>query len=274
MASTNPTSFRAATPQAKPPSVGVPVPIARATGWFLVAPNALTMARLLLAAGFFVCLALYRFPQSRPWLLLTATGLFIAAALTDALDGYLARRWNAETTFGRIMDPFADKVLVIGAFIFLAGPNFTPPYHTFPLPWTNLSVSPVSGVDPWMVVVILARELLVTSIRGVLEGRGLSFAAGLSGKLKMILQSFAVPFVLGVLWLGTTQRSWAGMGDATEPLPVWCRVSIDVVVRFTVLVTVVSAIPYVIRGWKAARQLRSHADSAPPETLGEPDERT
>lgn len=229
--------------------------MARATGWYAHAPNALTLMRLLLAAGFFVSLALYRFPTSRPWLLLVAVLLFGAAAITDALDGYLARRWNAETAFGRIMDPFADKVLVIGAFIFLAGPNFVPPHPTLPLPWTNLSWSPVSGVDPWMVVAILARELLVTSMRGVLEARGIKFPAGISGKLKMVLQSVAVPFVLVVLWLGTSQRSWAGMGDETFPLPVWCRTSIDIVMRTTVLVTVLSAVPYLVRGWREARRL-------------------
>lgn len=229
--------------------------MAKATGWYAHAPNALTLLRLVLAAGFFLSLAFYRFPTSRPWLLLLAVVLFGAAAITDALDGYLARRWNAETAFGRIMDPFADKVLVIGAFIFLAGPNFVPHHPIFPLPRTNLTMSPVSGVDPWMVVVILARELLVTSMRGVLEARGVRFAAGISGKLKMVLQSVAVPFVLVVLWLGTTQRSWAGMGDSTMPLPAWCRVSIDVVVRLTVAATVLSALPYIVRGWREARRL-------------------
>lgn len=235
--------------------LGVPRPIARATGWYAHAPNALTLLRLVLAAGFFACLALYRFPVSRPWLLLAAGVLFIAAALTDALDGYLARRWNAVTVLGRVMDPFADKVLVLGAFVFMAGPNFAPPHPVIPLPWTTLTVSPVSGVDPWMVVVILARELLVTSIRAVLEGRGIEFSAGLSGKLKMALQASAVPVVLLVIWLGTSGRVWAAPGDQTYPLPVWCRTTIDVIVRTTVAVTVLSALPYIARGWRAARGL-------------------
>ncbi len=233
----------------------VTTPMVKATGWYAHAPNALTLLRLVLAAGFFVCLALYRFPTSRPWLLVVAAGLFIAAALTDALDGYLARRWHAETAFGRIMDPFADKVLVLGAFVFLAGPNFVGAPEGVPLPWTTLSRGPVSGVDPWMVVVIIARELLVTSMRGVLEGHGVRFGADWAGKAKMVLQSVAVPFVIVVLWLGTSQRSWAGMGDGTLPLPVWCRWSIDAMVRLTVFVTVLSAVPYVVRGWKEARKL-------------------
>lgn len=233
----------------------VTTPIVKATGWYAHAPNALTVLRLVLAAGFFVCLALYRFPSSRPWLLLLAAALFIAAALTDALDGYLARRWHAETAFGRVMDPFADKVLVLGAFVFLAGPNFLSDPESVPRRLTNLSQGPVSGVDPWMVVVILARELLVTSMRGVLESRGVRFGADWAGKAKMVLQSVAVPFVIVVLWLGTAQRSWASMDDTTMPVPQWCRWSIDAVVRLTVLVTVLSAAPYIVRGWREARGL-------------------
>ncbi len=245
------------------PRVGAPV--ARATGWYLHAPNLLTVARLVLAAGFFAGLALYRFPTSRPWVLLAAFATFILAALTDALDGYLARRWNAETVFGRVMDPFADKVLVLGAFIFLAGPNFAPKHPVFPLPWTTLTVSPVSGVDPWMVVVILARELLVTSIRAVLEARGVSFAADIFGKLKMILQATAIPAVLLLIWLGTEGRSWAASAsDTTQPLPLWCRTSIDVIVRGTVIITALSVLPYIVRGWRAARGLREPQRGARP----------
>ena len=87
-------------------------------------PNLLTMLRLVLAAVFFGMLAWYRFDDERYWILLPAIGVFIAAALTDALDGALARRWQVESKFGRIMDPFCDKVLILGALCFLAGPGF------------------------------------------------------------------------------------------------------------------------------------------------------
>ena len=85
-----------------------------------------------------------------------AVAIFLIAAVTDLLDGYLARRWKVEGVFGRVVDPFVDKVLVLGSFIFFAGGNFTS----------------ITGVVPWMVVVILARELLVTSLRGSMEGSG------------------------------------------------------------------------------------------------------
>ncbi|QYU66052.1 CDP-alcohol phosphatidyltransferase family protein [Leptolyngbya sp. 15MV] len=106
-----------------------------------VLPNAITVARLVMATGVFVLLSLQPYhararaqalhdpdlAQAAPldWLCLLAAGLFALAALSDALDGLLARRWNAITPFGRVMDPMADKILVLGAFILLAGPGFT-----------------------------------------------------------------------------------------------------------------------------------------------------
>ena len=87
----------------------------------------MAIARLVFAAAFFVCLALYRYPDRNIACANAATVLFLLGAATDALDGYLARRWGAISTFGRIMDPFCDKVLVLGAFVFLASPVFEVP---------------------------------------------------------------------------------------------------------------------------------------------------
>jgi len=156
-------------------------------------PNSLTLLRLVLAAGFFAVIGPYRFgPGAAAWPVDVAVALFVIAATTDALDGFLARRWNVVSPFGRIMDPFCDKVLVLGAFVMLAGPRFA-------LPGEDGGPGPgatATGIAPWMVVVVLARELLVTTARGYLESRGISFAAMAAGKWKMILQSVAVPVVL------------------------------------------------------------------------------
>ena len=137
-------------------------------------PNLLTMLRLVLSAAFFTILAFYRVGSDEAWLLLPAIALFITAAVTDALDGYFARRWQVESKFGRIMDPFCDKVLIIGALCFLAGPGFALPdiAEYSGIPDGNVNVS---GFYPWMVVVIIARELLVTGIRGEMEGTGHKF---------------------------------------------------------------------------------------------------
>jgi CDP-diacylglycerol---glycerol-3-phosphate 3-phosphatidyltransferase len=199
-------------------------------------PNALTLGRLALAIAFFAVLTPWRYSASAylnradpdPWLI-AATALFIIAAFTDALDGYLARKWNVVSVFGRIMDPFADKVLVIGAFIYLAGPGF------------SAGDRQVSGVYPWMAATILARELLVTSIRASFESRGVSFAASASGKLKMILQSVCVPLVLVLLNVETDPQS-----------PVLTRV-IPILTWSTVLITVWSAFPYIVRAIAMSR---------------------
>jgi CDP-diacylglycerol--glycerol-3-phosphate 3-phosphatidyltransferase len=219
--------------------------------WERAAPNLLTAARVVLAIAFFGVLVPWKYHKSTlvtgsgpdVWLLVAA-GIFVVAALTDVLDGYLARKWNAITTFGRIMDPFADKFLVIGAFVFLAGPGFA--YYgseaVLHLPGRPAPpVGSVTGVTAWMVAVILGRELLVTSIRAEVEGRGLSFAATLSGKLKMILQSVCVPAVLVLM-------NFRGEnGQAPGPI---ASNAIIAIVWATILVTAWSAVPYVTRGMR------------------------
>jgi CDP-diacylglycerol--glycerol-3-phosphate 3-phosphatidyltransferase len=190
-------------------------------------PNALTVLRLVLAAGFFAALGAFRYPeQGVAWANL-AVGLFILAAITDALDGALARRWHATSLFGRIMDPFCDKVLVLGAFVCLAGPRFVIREGVSDADAPTMA----SGVYPWMVVVVLARELLVTSFRGAAEALGLSFASRWSGKWKMILQSVAIPTVI-FLVANFRAAPWAA----------WC---VTAMVYTTLLVTVWSGLPYV-----------------------------
>jgi len=208
-------------------------------------PNQLTMLRLVLAAVFFVLLNCYRYGADSPaWLLPTAIVLFILAAITDALDGFLARRWHVESKFGRIMDPFCDKVLVIGAFVYLAGARFVIPGA---IGETKISfINMITGVYPWMVALILARELLVTAIRGELEGEGVKFAANVFGKLKMILQSVVIPVVLAIVFLDPRREGWQWLG--------WVR---DVLVYLTVIVTVFSGIPYITNAVKATRETQT-----------------
>src|ERR1700691_4575282 len=137
-------------------------------------PNALTALRLILAAVFFGMLSYFQYDVSGkhgdPKWLNIAFLVYCVAIVTDFLDGYLARRWKVEGAFGRVVDPFVDKVLVLGSFIFFAGKNFTIPSHN-PAD-VPANVTTITGVVPWMVVVILARELLVTSLRGASEDSG------------------------------------------------------------------------------------------------------
>ena len=204
-------------------------------------PNALTGLRLVFAAGFFTTLSVWSYPARElivtprhpVWPYLFAAALFGLAALTDAIDGPLARRWKTVSKFGRVMDPFADKVLVVGAFIMLAGPAFGIEYPGKP----SLQVS---GITSWMVVVILGRELLVTSIRSVMEESGMDFSAQTSGKIKMIVQACVIPFIL--ILLGITEINPGS----------WGRILIDSAAYITMIVTVISGLPYLRKGFAAA----------------------
>ena len=210
-------------------------------------PNQITLLRLLLSGLFFCILNLYRFSpisrheQSKHWLI-AAIIVFIIAALTDWLDGYLARRWKAESTFGRIMDPFCDKVLVLGAFIYLSGPRFVNPHALE----SGEVYTMVSGVYPWMVAVILARELLVTGVRAEVESLGIKFGAVLAGKIKMILQSISIPVILAIVYLNPNDEPWRFL----RPVP-------DILAYSIVVITVISGLPYIM---SAARSMRDGGD--------------
>src|SRR2546423_2183699 len=167
---------------------------------FRQVPNALTASRLVLAVAFFVMLSFYQYKGRGDlpdrWLLHWAFLTFAVACATDFLDGYLARKWKIETGFGRVVDPFVDKVLVLGSFIFFAGKNFIIPETVHPFENPHMVVRTLTGVAPGIVVILLARELLVTSLRGASESEGQNFGAAFSGKLKMGFQSATILVIL------------------------------------------------------------------------------
>jgi CDP-diacylglycerol--glycerol-3-phosphate 3-phosphatidyltransferase len=212
-------------------------------------PNALTALRLLLAVLFFAMLTYYQYDVSGRQLLSLniAFAVYLVALFTDFLDGYLARRWKVEGVFGRIVDPFVDKVLVLGSFIFFAGKNFTiPQLNPSEIP-TN--VKTITGVVPWMVVLILGRELLVTSLRGSSEGSGVNFAAVFSGKLKMTLQSITILIILVYV-----NYRWLIIAHHVDDIASTIR---DGFIWLTIGVTVISGISYVRRGialYKGAKE--------------------
>ncbi|MEO0964575.1 MAG: CDP-diacylglycerol--glycerol-3-phosphate 3-phosphatidyltransferase [Planctomycetota bacterium] len=226
-------------------------------------PNAITIARLALTAACIACLSrvnlwiddwaewdsgptnvpkwlsnlsLDRQPETTA-LIAASLALFVIAACTDWLDGYLARRWRVISQFGRVMDPLADKVLILGVFTVLAGSNFT----SMIVIWHPGRTE--SGVATWMVVLMLTRELLVTGLRSVMESSGTAFGAVTIGKLKMVLQSVTIPVILIVVVLGPY-----------EPGHGWMHISRDVLIYATVLVTVLSAWPYVAAAMRAKTQ--------------------
>lgn len=148
-------------------------------------PNQITLGRLGLAIVFFVLLSQYSHHNPSTITLDVAAALFVVAALTDILDGYIARKRGQVTAFGRVLDPLVDKVLVCGAFILLLGPQFV-----------DANGHNVTEVRAWMVVVIVGREMFVTGLRGFNESLGKSFGASVSGKIKMWMQSIAAPAII------------------------------------------------------------------------------
>jgi CDP-diacylglycerol--glycerol-3-phosphate 3-phosphatidyltransferase len=151
--------------------------------------------------------------------------VFIVAASTDWLDGYLARKYNLVTVLGRIFDPFVDKIIICGSFIFLVA-------------------VPKSGIAAWMAVVIVARELLVTALRGYLEGEGINFSASMSGKLKMVLQCAATIVVLFYL-------SYIGGGAVA---PRWLQITVLATVWSAIVLTIYSGAVYVLAAVQLMRR--------------------
>ncbi len=154
------------------------------TGVFEYWPNRVTALRFVGAMGLFYVLARWgeaTADAAYPTAMQVSFWLFLAVALSDILDGWLARRGKHITAFGRIADPFVDKVLVLGLMVYLAV-----------LPWSR------HYFPAWVVVVILAREFLVTGIRGYVESLGHEFPADWFGKIKMLVQCWAVGIPLGL----------------------------------------------------------------------------
>ena len=199
-------------------------------------PNAVTLARLLLACGLFWMIAYNGLWKS-------AAAVFVVAAATDFLDGWLARRYGQVTTLGRILDPFVDKIVVVGALLFLLEKRVR-----MPGPGEGEELVVWSGVSAWMVLVIVAREMFVSSLRGFLEKHGVDFSADWTGKVKTTLQFVAVTASLLSLApeFGSLAPQFLGRG--------WFRWVRDGLLWAATMFTAYSGGAYIAR---AARELRT-----------------
>jgi CDP-diacylglycerol--glycerol-3-phosphate 3-phosphatidyltransferase len=193
-------------------------------------PNTLTLGRLGLTLVFLGMILYFpRLPEAqRPFFLDIAFVLFVVAGLTDIVDGHIARRFNAATKFGRMVDPLVDKVLVCGAFVCFAVVGVPGLFGLGPAPL---------AVIHWSVAAILIlREAYVTVLRHVAEARGINFAAVASGKIKMFLQTFAI----GTVLIKTAHVQQAAWGN-------W----------FTVVVFTVMIVMTVVSGLNATRRTQT-----------------
>ena len=144
-------------------------------------PNVLTLLRIALIPAFIAAYYL-----ARPWAHMLATGLFILAALTDWLDGYLARRWEQTSLFGAFLDPVADKLMIAAALVLLVA---DPGVQSRVIDTRLFSV---------VVLVILGREITVSALREWMAevGKRSHVAVSLIGKTKTSAQMMAIPFLL------------------------------------------------------------------------------
>ncbi|MBQ6112118.1 MAG: CDP-diacylglycerol--glycerol-3-phosphate 3-phosphatidyltransferase [Synergistaceae bacterium] len=166
-------------------------------------PNTLSLIRVFLAPLVLLFLSLRidtpitsRIP-GLSWGDMLAAFVFIVASLTDAFDGYIARKYKLVTTLGKFIDPLADKVLVIAAM---------------------LALIELGRLPGWIVMVIITREFIVTGVRLVAEAEGVVIAASKGGKLKTCCQIAAlimlilnIPYGMAVMWVAMILTVWSGM---------------------------------------------------------------
>jgi CDP-diacylglycerol--glycerol-3-phosphate 3-phosphatidyltransferase len=189
----------------------------------------LNLANLLTFGRFGLALVLFGLIGQECWSACLA--VFSLAAITDWLDGYLARLHNLTSDFGRNLDPLVDKVLMCGAYVFL-------------LPMGHKE----GWLQPWMVTVIVGRELIITSLRSFVETQGTRFGADWLGKFKMVLQCAALLAIFVVL----QKIDWLA---PQETICFWLR---DALIYAMLTTTLISGLQYI---WRAAGLIR--IDNAP-----------
>ncbi len=191
-------------------------------------PNILTFTRLGLTIVFLLMVLYSPRVAGRSFFLDVAFVLFVVAGLTDMVDGYIARRWNATSKFGRMIDPLVDKILVCGAFVSFAIIGVPKLFD-----WGPVTLA----VIHWSVAaVLIAREVYVTILRHIAEARGMDFGAVTLGKIKMFVQSFAI----GTVMIKTAHVQTATWGH-------W----------FTMVVFTLMVVATVASGLQATRRMRA-----------------
>jgi len=176
-------------------------------------PNKLTVSRLWLAAIFVVC-----FVVEVPGRFSVALLVFLAATLTDYLDGVIARKRGLTTDFGRLMDPLADKILTASAFVGLCA---------------------IGKFPAWAVIAIISREFLITGLRSLAASKGIVIPADRLGKHKTAWQMITILYFLLLLSIG----EWS----TADWLPIAWKFGGPGLIAVTVILTVYSGIAYL---WK------------------------
>lgn len=195
-----------------------------ATGASLIVnlPNSITLSRICAIPLLVWILSSPHFSSANGTKELLASALFIAAAMTDGIDGYLARKRDQITTMGILLDPIADKLLIAAAFIVL------------------VQINP-SLVPAWVAIVVIGREFLVSGLRSIAASEGFTIEASDLGKFKMVVQIVSVVAVI----LDHRWKEWPIYGHYIFPIH-WVAY---VAIWFMVCVSLVSGIDYFVAFW-------------------------
>jgi len=185
-------------------------------------PNKITLSRIILVFVFMFFLFSKGLASKA-----MALATFIAASFTDYLDGYLAKKYNMISDFGKIMDPLADKILTLSAF----------------LAFVEMKLIPA-----WMVVIIIMRELIITSIRVVALRRHEVLPAGRGGKHKTVSQMISILVIL--VFIVIKEAGVEALNFWTPSLEYWYRQLIFILMLITVALTLISGVSYLIRNKK------------------------
>ena len=187
--------------------------------------NKITITRILLIPIFLICITIKHIPYGTS----IATIIFIIAALTDSLDGYIARSRKQVTNLGKFMDPLADKLLVTTALIVLVGFKMIP---------------------GWITIIIISRELAVTGLRAIAAAEGRVIAASNWGKAKTVTQIIAIVFALINL-----NHGYVALVSLTN-LPIFDKfVSLmtNTTIVIALIITIISGVDYFIKNKDAIR---------------------
>lgn len=176
--------------------------------------NKITMIRVLLVPVFMVLFMMDS--AACRW---AALGVFILASITDAVDGHIARKYNQATTFGKFVDPLADKVLTTAALLIL------------------MYYQRISG-GVWAIMIVLTREFMVAGVRLTAAGEGKVIAASMWGKLKTVSQMVAI--IVAIVLMNI---------EKTTLLGVPTMLLSDILIWISIILTVISGIDYLMKNW-------------------------
>lgn len=189
--------------------------------------NKLTLIRIFIIPVFLIFLVVRGIPYGT----LIATGLFVIAALTDKLDGYIARSRNQITRFGKFMDPLADKLLVTAALISLVE------YQIIP---------------SWAAMVIIAREFAVSGLRTIAAAEGIVIAASWWGKIKTVVQIIAIIVALIEVNLSAQEEIVSLIGNSSNITAFFSHMT-NITLYLAVIITIISGYDYFAKNKEAIK---------------------